>query len=208
MTIEGAEMLKLVCNAFHALKVVFANEIGEVCRLSQVDGDEVMRVFVRDTQLNISPAYLQPGFAFGGPCLGKDVAALEGLGEESNLLLLRSIRTSNDAHIERAVQRIRKTGLSCIGLIGLAHKPGTGDLRDAPAVALRDRLVAEGFTVLAYDPSVSPTQCNYLVPTWGALLATGEVLVVIEPSYLPADPQLPTRKMLYLAPETDRRGIT
>lgn len=136
--VETAELVKLVSNVWHALKVTFANEMGRMSRSLGVNGQELMEIFCRDERLNISAAYLQPGFAFGGPCLPKDVRALMGLGAQRGLMLplLEAVLPSNDVHVERAAQIIKQTRTERIGVIGLAHNQHTGDLRDSPALRL------------------------------------------------------------------------
>ena len=149
-----AETLKLVSNAFHAVKVVFANEVGTVCKALGVDAREVMDLFVQDTKLNISPKYLRPGFAFGGSCLPKDVRALTSLGRQhhSEIPLLDAIVRSNELHIRRAVQMVEQGGRKTVGLLGLVFKPGTDDLRESPVVELAQTLLGRGFDLRIYDP--------------------------------------------------------
>src|SRR2546428_9388603 len=131
-------MVKYACNSFHALKVAFANEIGTLCKHAGVDTEEVTRIFLSDKQLNISPYYLDPGFAFGGSCLPKDVRALAYCGKQLDLdlPLLRAILPSNQAHLERAVEAVLATKRKRIGVLGLSFKPGTDDLRESPSVQL------------------------------------------------------------------------
>lgn len=126
-----AEMLKYVNNAFHAVKVAFANEIGNIAKLQGIDGREVMDLFVRDEKLNVSPAYLKPGFAFGGSCLPKDTRALAYRAREldADSPLISSIIPSNDAHIQRAVAQVEATGYKRVGVLGLSFKAGTDDVR-------------------------------------------------------------------------------
>jgi GDP-mannose 6-dehydrogenase len=152
-----AEIAKYVDNSFHALKVAFANEIGALCKVAGVDSYEVMDVFKADTKLNISTAYLTPGWAFGGSCLPKDVRAVTHHARHVDVAVpvLDAILRSNDVHFERAVELVEATGHKRIGLFGLAFKQGTDDLRESPMVRLAERLVGRGFDVLIHDANVS-----------------------------------------------------
>lgn len=155
--IRTAEMLKMACNAFHALKITFANEIGRIAQSRAVDSHEVMRLLAKDTRLNISPAYLRPGFAFGGSCLPKDLRALTQIAKESdvNVPLLSSLLPSNRVHIDHAVERVLATRSRDVGLLGLAFKTGTDDLHESPLVTLAKRLIGEGVRLRIYDPQVN-----------------------------------------------------
>ena len=152
-----AEMVKYVCNAFHALKVTFANEIGSLCRQLEVDACAVTKIFTADKKLNISKAYLQPGFAFGGSCLPKDLRALTYHAKQLDLdlPLLRAILPSNQAHLERAVEAVLGTKCKRIGVLGLSFKAGTDDLRESPSVQLIKRILGEGCEVQVWDKDVS-----------------------------------------------------
>ncbi len=152
-----AEMLKYASNSFHALKVTFANEIGAVCDEHGVDGRELMDLFARDTKLNISAAYLQPGFAYGGSCLPKDLRALVHHARSLDLEapVLEAIDRSNRLHIERALRRIIRLGRPRVGVLGLSFKAGTDDLRESPSVELTERLIGKGLEVSVYDHNVS-----------------------------------------------------
>ena len=138
---------------FHALKIVFANEAGSVLKACDLDGREVMRIFCQDTQLNISPAYLRPGFAFGGSCLPKEVKGFLALARSMDVPIpaLSSLLDSNEAHIERAYNLIARGGRQKVALFGLAFKPGTDDLRDSPLVLLAERLLGKGFELAIFD---------------------------------------------------------
>ena len=156
MSLEEAELLKLTNNAFHALKIGFANEIGRLCDRLGLDSHAVMSALVADTKLNISPAYLMPGFAFGGSCLPKD---LRSLGFQLRRFGIRApivegLLASNRQQVEEALSKIYATGARRIGVLGLAFKPGTDDLRESPMVALVDTLWREGYEVTVHDPDV------------------------------------------------------
>jgi GDP-mannose 6-dehydrogenase len=155
-TIRTAEMIKYVCNAFHALKVCFANEIADLCDALGSDAQEVMRVFRLDRKLNISEAYLTPGFAFGGSCLPKDLRAMLCAGRVNavDLPLLASILPSNEKQIRRAVEIILQLKRKRIGVVGLAFKPNTDDLRESPMVAVVETLIGKGCDVRILDPNV------------------------------------------------------
>jgi len=155
-TLRVSEMVKYVCNNFHALKVAFANEIGVLCKEMLVDADAVREIFTADNKLNISPAYLTPGFAFGGSCLPKDVRALTYRAKEldQDLPLLASIMASNEAHIERSIEAVLKTRKKKIGVLGLSFKAKTDDLRESPMVYLIKRLIGEGLEISIWDRDV------------------------------------------------------
>ena len=151
-----AESVKYLCNVFHALKIVFANEAGSVLKASGLDGREVMKIFCQDTQLNISSAYLRPGFAFGGSCLPKEVKGFLTLARDLDVPIpaLAGLLDSNEAHIKRAYQLIARDGRKKIALFGLAFKPGTDDMRDSPLVTLAEQLLGKGFELAIYDDFV------------------------------------------------------
>jgi GDP-mannose 6-dehydrogenase len=155
-SLEAAEMLKYASNAFHAIKVSFANEIGALAKSLGVDSREVMRLFVQDNKLNISPAYLEPGFAFGGSCLPKDLRALIAMSRRARVKipLLGNVLVSNSEHIRRAARLVIATGKKRVGVLGLVFKSGTDDLRESPACALVKNLLAAGREVRIYDPNV------------------------------------------------------
>jgi GDP-mannose 6-dehydrogenase len=152
-----AEMVKYTSNCYHAAKVAFANEIGTLCRQMGVDPYAVAKIFTADTKLNISTAYLTPGFAFGGSCLPKDVRALAYRAKELDVEvpLLGSLMSSNNEHVERAVEAILDSGKRKIGVLGLSFKTGTDDLRESPSVQLIKRLIGEGCQVRIWDPEVA-----------------------------------------------------
>ena len=156
-TLETAEMVKYVCNTFHALKVTFANEIGLVARGLGVDSREVMRLVCKDTKLNISPAYMQPGFAFGGSCLPKDLRGLQAMAREQQTVtpLLDSVLRSNASQIERAVNTILELGGTRVTVLGLSFKEGTDDVRESPIVAVVSALLDAGRDVRVYDRNVA-----------------------------------------------------
>jgi GDP-mannose 6-dehydrogenase len=151
-----AEMVKYACNAYHGLKVTFANEIGNICKRAGLDGREVMEIFCRDEKLNVSTAYLQPGFAFGGSCLPKDLRALLHKARELDVEppVLRSVLASNANQIDEAYRLIQRTGKRKIAMLGLSFKPGTDDLRESPIAALVEKLLGKGYEVAIYDREV------------------------------------------------------
>ncbi|MGH8758747.1 MAG: nucleotide sugar dehydrogenase [Burkholderiales bacterium] len=154
--IETAEMVKYADNAWHALKVVFANEIGSIAKALGMDGHKVMDIFCQDTKLNLSPYYLKPGFAFGGSCLPKDVRALTYKARSLDLELptLSSILPSNNLHIERGLRMIMDKGHPRVGILGFSFKAGTDDLRESPLVELIERLIGKGYELRIFDRNV------------------------------------------------------
>ncbi len=154
--IDVSEGVKYADNAWHAMKVGFANEIGNIFKEHDVDSHKVMDVFFLDTKLNISKAYLKPGFAFGGSCLPKDVRAIRASAKSKGLKtpIFDSLLEANDAQIERAHDLIRENGSKNVGLLGLSFKAGTDDLRESPLVTLANLLLKDGLQLSIYDPSV------------------------------------------------------
>ena len=157
-TIKTAEMVKYVSNAYHALKVVFANEIGTFCKTHGIDGRDVMEIFCQDRRLNISNAYFRPGFAFGGSCLPKDVRALlyRSKQQDLNSPLLNAVMLSNQLHLQRGIEMIERKGKKKIGVFGLSFKAGTDDVRESPMVPVVETLVGRGYDVCLYDANVQP----------------------------------------------------
>lgn len=151
-----AESVKYFCNAYHALKIAFANEAGSLAQAMGADGKEVMRLFCEDTQLNISKAYLRPGFAFGGSCLPKDLRAVDALAKTHavDLPMMSQVIASNNSHIDRAFDLITEEGRKRIALFGLSFKPGTDDLRESPYVVLAERLIGKGYELSIYDAAL------------------------------------------------------
>jgi GDP-mannose 6-dehydrogenase len=157
VSLRTAEMIKYACNAYHAVKVAFANEIGAICEKLGVSGQEVMNTFCQDKRLNISAAYLKPGFAFGGSCLPKDLRALVYRAGQFDLSLplLESALPSNREHLARAIETVLASGAQRIGVFGLSFKENTDDLRESPAVAMLEQLIGKGRELKVYDPHIS-----------------------------------------------------
>jgi GDP-mannose 6-dehydrogenase len=199
-TIRVAEMMKYTCNAWHALKVCFANEIGNLCKRLAVDSHEVMDIFCRDEKLNLSSYYLKPGFAFGGSCLPKDVRALQYRAKEADVEMpvISQILPSNRLQIQQAFDLILDTGAKRVGLLGFSFKAGTDDLRESPLVILAEQLLGKGLALQIYDQNVSlarliganktyietqiPHLASLLRPTITEVVETSEVIVVGNPS--------------------------
>jgi GDP-mannose 6-dehydrogenase len=195
-SIETSEMVKYADNVWHALKVCFGNEIGNVCKAAGIDSHNVMDIFCRDTKLNISPTYLKPGFAFGGSCLPKDTRAIVHLARslDLNVPVLSAILPSNEVQIERAAKRIITLGRRRISVLGFSFKAGTDDLRESPQIELIERLIGKGYDLRLYDRSVNlaaltgankdyiriaiPHINSIMVDTIDDALAHGEVIVI------------------------------
>ncbi|MCL4488731.1 MAG: UDP-glucose/GDP-mannose dehydrogenase family protein [Chloroflexi bacterium] len=156
LPIRTAEIVKYVSNAFHAVKVAFANEIGDLCKANGIDGQQVMELICQDARLNLSPAYLTPGFAFGGSCLPKDLRALLYRAKELDLdcPLLEAVRPSNQKQIQRGIKMVEDVGRKKVGVFGLSFKVGTDDVRESPVIPLIETLVGRGYQVSVYDEKV------------------------------------------------------
>ena len=148
-----AEIIKFVNNSYHALKVAFGNEIGAICKKLDIDSHQVMDLFCKDTQLNISPYYFKPGFAYGGSCLPKDLRGLNFLAESNQVEtpILGSIENSNNLHIHRVLERVQQIGVRSVGIVGLTFKAGTDDLRNSAAIRLAEAVLGKGCTLRIYD---------------------------------------------------------
>jgi GDP-mannose 6-dehydrogenase len=194
--IRVAEMTKYADNCYHAVKIGFANEIGAISAALGLDSHAVMEIFLSDTKLNVSKAYLKPGFAFGGSCLPKDLRGLVYAARRADvaLPLLSHVLPSNEEHLKRAFDLVAATGSRKVGIFGLSFKPGTDDLRESPLVELCERLVGKGYSVKIYDANVALSQLmganreyieqhlphlqDLLTDSVDEVLEHGEVLVV------------------------------
>ena len=155
--LETAEMVKYVDNSWHALKIGFANEIGNICKELSIDAHAVMKIFCQDRKLNISPAYLLPGFAFGGSCLPKDIRALtyKAKTHDLELPIMSSILPSNELQVARGLQLIMANGHKRIGILGFSFKAGTDDLRESPMIEVIERLIGKGYDLRIFDRNVN-----------------------------------------------------
>ena len=201
---QEAELLKLACNAFHALKIDFANEIGALAQKLDADPARVMSAFAMDTKLNVSAAYLRPGFAFGGSCLPKDVRSLNYLAAKHGVELPvhRAIVPSNDAHLERISSQLITSDTGTIGMVGLVFKPNTDDLRESPAMRLVEKLLKAGKDVVVHEPEIQVdrligTNLNYLTDVlpdfsdrlldWKAFRERADMLLVTRDGIVPTE---------------------
>lgn len=193
---DEASMVKYACNAFHAVKVAFANELGALCQPLGIDGRHVMRVFCEDRDLNISKRYLQPGFGFGGSCLPKDLRALNYVAKDLDVAtpVLSNVISSNEAHIRRVVDTILESGKRNVALLGLSFKSGSDDLRESPFVTLAEALIGKGLRLRVCDPDVAvgqlvgrnrayiderlPHVAQLMDADWEALVNDSDVIVI------------------------------
>jgi GDP-mannose 6-dehydrogenase len=195
-SIRTAEMIKYASNTWHALKVCFANEVGNLCKRLDIDSHEVMDIFCQDHKLNLSAYYMKPGFAFGGSCLPKDVRAMQYRAKQADLDMpvIQAILGSNQLQIQHAIDQVIETGRKRVGLLGFSFKEGTDDLRESPLVILAEALLGKGFQLSIYDRNVSiarlvgankdyingqiPHLSSLLADTTDQVLERSEVLVV------------------------------
>jgi len=215
--VKIAEMIKYVNNAFHALKVTFANEIGNVCKAMQIDSHELMEIFCMDKKLNLSPSYLKPGFSYGGSCLPKDLRAFRTIAHDNYISspLLETIERSNEYQKELVLRQIMGFEKQNIGFLGLSFKAGTDDLRESPVVDVIERLLGKGYSVAIYDKNVSfskligknrdyivskiPFISKFIVDDPEEIIKASEVIVVVneEPEFPKILEKLCDDKIIY-----------
>jgi GDP-mannose 6-dehydrogenase len=193
-SIRSAEMVKYCCNNFHALKITFANETARLCEALGVDAFQVMDLVCRDRHLNISPAYLKPGFAFGGSCLPKDLRATMYLAKtrDVEMPMMGNVLASNRLHVEHAIAKVLASGRRRVGMIGLSFKTGTDDLRESPLVLIAEQFIGKGLSLLVYDPEVHLSRLlganrrfiEQHVPHIGSLMRAGIESVIEESDVL------------------------
>lgn len=194
--VETAEMVKYTDNVWHALKVGFANEIGNICKVAGIDGHRLMNIFCQDTKLNLSPYYMKPGFAFGGSCLPKDVRALtyQARAMDVRVPILDAILPSNELQVQKAFDMVVAKGKKKVGILGFSFKAGTDDLRESPVVELIERLLGKGYDLRIYDKNVNlaslvganrdyilnriPHIAKLMVQDLASILEGSEVLVI------------------------------
>jgi len=214
--IKNAELIKFANNSFHALKVSFANEIGNICKELEMDSHNFFELFNKDYKLNISSAYLKPGFSYGGSCLPKDLKALESLAEESKITtpILSGITKSNNIQIEKAFQLIKKTGKKNVGFIGITFKEGTDDVRNSPYISLAKKLLDKKFSVKIFDDNLNlervvganrdylfhelPVISDYLLQSAEEVIAESDLLVIANKSFITTDEILQNKKKIFL----------
>lgn len=203
--VKEAVMVKYACNIFHAVKIIFGNEIGSLCRSAGIDSHQVMDVFCQDRQLNISERYLKPGYAYGGSCLSKDLKAMLYFGRQKGIqtAMLSSIEGSNKSHIECCIQTVLAAGGRRIGVLGLSFKDDTDDLRESPTVEIVERLIGKGLEVRIHDKDVTtskifgsnlsfiqqhlPHIASLMRPTPLEVIRDAEIVLLAKPSRLYAD---------------------
>jgi GDP-mannose 6-dehydrogenase len=195
--IRSAEMIKYTSNAWRAVKVTFANEIGNIAKACGLDGQQVMKILCSDHKVSMSPYFMRPGFAFGGSCLPKDVRALRSIASDIGVAapLLDAVLVANAEQISRAEEMVKASGSTSVGLVGISFKPGTDDMRESPLAELAARLIGQGMTLTVYDPFVHEAYANdmsaagrgndynidlkhRLVPSIAELLAKSEIVLV------------------------------
>lgn len=203
MSCEEAELLKIVCNTFHALKISFANEVGSFAARLGADPERLMKAFVQDTKLNVSSTYLRPGFAFGGSCLPKDVRSLVHVGQKMGLKmpLCEAILPSNREHLQRALSAVLSHRGDVVGMAGLAFKPGTDDVRESPALWLARRIVEASRELIVYEPEINVDrlmganldflqeqlpQFRECLKSWEVLSEQADIIVFTRPNVVPA----------------------